>query len=34
VKHTDLIQQYRKQAIKQDVLLGTVFTEWKERGTS
>jgi predicted AlkP superfamily pyrophosphatase or phosphodiesterase len=24
--------QYRKQAIKQDVLLGTVFTEWKERG--
>jgi len=24
--------QYRRQALKQDVLLGTVFTEWKERG--
>src|ERR671912_388738 len=24
--------QYRRQAIKQDVLLGTVFTEWQERG--
>jgi predicted AlkP superfamily pyrophosphatase or phosphodiesterase len=24
--------QYRRQAIKQDVLLGTVFMEWRERG--
>jgi phosphoglycerol transferase MdoB-like AlkP superfamily enzyme len=25
-------RQYRRQAIKQDVLLGTVFMEWRERG--